>query len=159
MEFTNQRFTVSEVASLTETNLNTVQSWRRKGFFDLGASEGWHRFTLSELFSVAVFAEVTGGTGNQDVASSACSFAVQMLAEIIESNAAPYFVGASRKGSDPVMEIAYGSLNVGATLGKLISEGADAGAYIVVDYSAIFSRLLKRLHAGGYAMENPNSNV
>lgn len=151
MQFTDHRFTVSEVSALTETNLNTIQSWRRKGYFALGESEGWHRFTLPELFSVAVFAEATASTGNQEVASAASSMAVQMLTEIIENEAAPYFVGSARKGEAPVMELTYGAGDVGRILADLIERGADACAYVVVDYSAIYLRLFKRLHDGGYA--------
>lgn len=155
MQFTDHRFTVSEVSALTETNLNTIQSWRRKGYFALSESEGWHRFTMSELFSVAVFAEVTASTGNQDVASAAGSMAVQILTEIIENDAAPYFVGSARKGEVPVMELTYGARDVGRILADLIERGADAGAYVVVDYRAIFLRLLKRLHDSGYAEKKP----
>jgi len=151
MDFTDHRFTVSEVAALTVTNLHTIQSWRRKGCFTLGESAGWHRFTLSELFSIAVFAEVSSWSGNQDVASSASSFAVQMLAEILQDGAVPYFVGAQLNAAPPHMELTYGAIEVGRAVGKLIAEGADCGAYIVVDYSAIFHRLFKRLHALGYA--------
>lgn len=155
MQFTDHRFTVSEVSALTKTNLNTIQSWRRKGYFALDESEGWHRFTLSELFSVAVFAEVMASTGNQDVASSAAAMAVQMLTEIIEKEAAPYFVGSARKGEAPVMELAYGAHEVGRILASLIENGTDSGAYVVVDYSAIFLRLFKRLHDDGYAEKKP----
>ena len=150
MKFTDQRFTVSQVAALTETNLHTVQSWRKKGFFTLEESGGWHRFTLPELFSIAVFAEVSSWSGNQNVASSASSFAVQMLTEIVEDGAVPYFVGAQLKDEPPHMELTYGAIEVGRAVGKLIAEGADCGAYIVVDYSAIFHRLFNRLNAAGY---------
>ncbi|MCJ7871496.1 hypothetical protein [Phaeobacter sp. J2-8] len=152
MDFADLRFTVSEVAALTETNLNTVQGWRRKGFFDLGDGEGWHRFTMTELFSIAVFAEVSGWTGNQDVASSSCSLADQMLTEIIEDGAAPYFVGAGRNGTVSAMEVTYGIDDVGRVLSGLLVTGVDAGAYIVVDYSAIFQRLFERLHKAGYTV-------
>lgn len=155
MQFTNHRFTVSEVSALTETNLNTIQSWRRKGYFALDESKGWHRFTLAELFSVAVFAEVSSWAGNQDIASSAASMAVEMLTEIITNEAAPYLIGAARKDRDPVMEITYGARDVGRTLSDLIENGTDAGAFVVVDYCAIFHRLFTRLHAGGYADQKP----
>ncbi len=49
------------------------------------------------------------------------------------------------------MELTYGARDVGRILADLIERGADAGAYVVVDYSAIFLRLFKRLHDGGYA--------
>lgn len=159
MQFTDHRFTVSEVSALTETNLNTIQSWRRKGYFALGESEGWHRFTLPELFSVAVFAEATASTGNQEVASVASSMAVQMLTEIIENEAAPYFVGSARKGEAPVVELTYGARDVGRILADLIERGADAGAYVVVDYSAIYLRLFNRLHDGGYAEKKSGGAV
>ena len=150
MEFADYRFTVSDVAALTDTNLNTIQSWRRKGCFTLEESGGWHRFTLPELFSIAVFAEVSSWSGNKNVASSASSFAVQMLTEILEDGAVPYFVGAQLKNEADHMELTYGAIEVGRAVEKLISEGADCGAYIVVDYSAISYRLFKRLNALGY---------
>jgi len=151
MQFADHRFTVSEVATLTETNLGTIQAWRRKGYFTLEERGGWHRFTLPELFSIAVFAEVNAVCRDQGFASSAASFAVQMLAEVIDREAVPYLVGTPAGDAPPIMEITYGAGDVGRVLGQLIAGGADAGAFVVVDYSAIFLRLLTRLHAGGYA--------
>ena len=154
MEFAEHRFTVSEVASLTETNLGTVQAWRRRGFFGLEQSEGWHRYTLEELFSIAVFAEVNAACRDQQFASCvaylACAFLGELLQAKEQNDFRPYLVGGPG-GNEPILEVTYGARDVGRVLAELIEGGADAGAFVVVDYSAIFARLFRRLEAGGYA--------
>ena len=157
MEFADHRFTVSEVAALTETNLGTIQAWRRKGYFTLEESGGWHRFTFPELFSIAVFAEVNTVCRDQGFASSAAYLADQMLAEVIANAAAPYVVGVPGGDSEPVLEVTYGARDVGRILDALISSGADAGAFVVVDYAAIFHRLQRRLQGQGYAAKPSGS--
>ena len=151
MEFIDLTFTTGEVAELTATNLNTVQSWRRKGLFAINYHEGWHRFSLSDLFSVVAFAHVTKPTNGYELASSASSFALQMFEEVIENGASPYFIGATCEDGPPLMEITYGARDVGRVLYEKDADGSNAGAYVVVDYCAISQRLLKRLHAAGYA--------
>ncbi|MDP1578349.1 MAG: hypothetical protein Q8L76_16605 [Cypionkella sp.] len=146
MNLTDLTFTVSEVASLTDEKVETVKTWRKRGYFtfEKSAAIGWQRFSWDELFSIAVFSEVIGSVGSHELAGFAGGIAPQMADEIRTASANPYFIGAKHRELGLHSEVVYGADGISHHLRQMLSAGKCYGCYVVVDYASIMQRLSEK---------------
>lgn len=147
MKMIERTFTISEVGLLTDEKVETVKTWLRRQYFDVEKAAGWRRFSWSDLFSIAVFAEAIGSGANHDSGSYAAGIAPQMVEEIIDNGAAPYLVLAKHDYFDLNAEVVFGADGVGRHLASLIANEKAYGCYVIVDYSSIMLRLFAKLNA------------
>ena len=138
-------FTASEVCAILNLNPETLRTWRRKGYFDVDRSEGWHRYSWSELFNIAVFSEVSQSVGTYDFASSAGSLAAGLLQEMVHDGPAYYIVGSNHSGFKPALEIAVGVDDAVRVIRGFVLSDTNFGCYALVDLASILHRMFARL--------------
>ena len=153
----DRTFTAAEVSRFALVNIETLRVWRRRGYFGMKPSEGWTRYTWTDLFTITLFAEVINSTGSHDHARDVCTVGGPEMFKMLlpgSGDEASYIIAARHPDAPAILTVVLGKKELDDTLTKLIFGKAHYGQYSVVDLSRVTHRLLSRL-----TEENPSKET
>lgn len=145
-----RKFTSSEVAAITDVNIETLRVWRRRKHFKLeGEGQGWTRFTLADVMKIATFNALVQSFCTHELAEVVAANSGEQYAKILrmspDDGQGIYLVCGRGPDGDVIFDVVQGVDELLTAVSKHIKNSEAIPTYHVVDYAAILAKFFKRL--------------